>query len=230
MYKKQTKEEKMALARVREYNKKTKLMPGKGRAGGSLKRFPSTVLPTVDVLQGLLPPKNIRKPTLDPSCLMASGPIKLGNLMNLPYFEHSVPAGYPSTVEDPFTRHLDISRYLMMYPSSTYYYKASGYSMVNAGINHGDMLVVDTALKPKHRDIVIAVLNGGFTLKRLFLEGPETRLLSGNPEYPSIVVTKEMDFFVHGVVTTIIRTFNPIPYDNHVKDLSYSHLRGKGQE
>jgi DNA polymerase V len=102
--------------------------------------------------------------------------------------------------------------------------------MVNAGINHGDMLVVDTALQPKHRDIVIAVLDGGFTLKRLYLEGPEIRLLSGNPEYPSIVVTKEMDFFVHGVVTTIIRTFNPLPYDNHVKDLSYSHLRGKSQE
>ena len=114
----------------------------------------------------------------------------------------------------------------MMYPSTTYYYKVSGYSMVDAGINHKDLLVVDTALKPKHRDIVIAVLNGEFTLKRFYLQGSEIKLLSANPEYPSITVTKEMDFFVQGVVTTIIRTFNPLPYDNHFKELSYSHLRG----
>lgn len=208
-----------------EGNTEVKLMPGKGSAGGFQKSFPSTCLPTVDAIPCLLPIKHTGTPKLDPTCLGAFGPFKFGKLMNLPYFEYLVSAGYPSSVDDPFTRHLDISRYLTTYPKTTYYYKVSGYSMVDAGISRGDLLVVDTALKPKHRDIVVAVLNGEFTLKRYCLEGPEVRLLSANPEHPSITVTEEVEFFVQGVVTTVIRTFNPALYDNRFKDLSYSHLR-----
>ena len=96
--------------------------------------------------------------------------------------------------------------------------------MINAGINHKDLLVVDTALKPKHRDVVIAVLNGEFKLNRLSLDDLQIKLLSANPDYPAITITNDMDFFVQGVVTTVIRTFNPLPYDNHFKDMSYPHI------
>ncbi len=216
----------MSYPGIRQGNNEIKFISGKGRGENSLKRFSSNGLPAIDMVRNFLPSKNIRKFRLDSSCLMAFGSFKHGKLMNLPYFEHSVSAGYPVNTEDPFTRHLDISKYLTIYPQTTYYYKASGYSMVDAGINHGDFLVVDTALKPKHRDVIIAVLNGEFTLKRFYLEGSKIKLLSANSEYPSITITKEMDFFVQGVVTTIIRTFNPVPYDNNFKDLSYAHLRG----
>jgi|GEM_PF-73556 len=216
----------MSYLGVQQDNKEVKYIPGKGRREGSLKSFSSNGLPNIDALRGYLPSKSTKKPMLDSSNLRAFGLLKSGNLMNLPYFEHSVSAGYPTNTEDPFTRHLDIGRYLMMYPKTTYYYKVTGYSMVDAGINNGDLLVVDTTLKPKHRDVVIAVLNGEFTLKRFYLEGLEIKLLSANPECPSITITEEMEFFVQGVVTTVIRTFNPTPYDNHFKDLSYSHLRG----
>jgi DNA polymerase V len=142
----------------------------------------------------------------------------------LPYFEFPVSAGHPSSVDDPFKRHLDLGSYLISHPKNTYYFKASGYSMLKAGINHNDLLVVDTALKPKHRDIVIAVLNGEVLLKRFYLEGSQIKLLSANPDYPAITITKEVEFFVKGVVTTVIRTFNPLPYDNHFKDITYSHF------
>jgi DNA polymerase V len=98
----------------------------------------------------------------------------------------------------------------MKHPKTTYYFKVMGYSMVDAGINHKDLLVVDTALHPKHRDIIIAVLNGEFMVKRFCLEGFQVKLLPANPDYPEVTVTKEMNFFVHGVVTTVIRTFNPL--------------------
>jgi DNA polymerase V len=82
--------------------------------------------------------------------------------------------------------------------------------MVHAGINSEDLLVVDMALQPKHGDVVIAVLEDEFIVRRFSLEGPEIKLVSGNPDYPPVVVTKEIDFFVQGVVTTVIRTFNPL--------------------
>jgi DNA polymerase V len=198
MYRIQKKEKRMSYPGLRQDNNEIKSIPHRNRNRGFLKSLPSNGLPTADALRDFLPTKNLRKPNLDSSCLRAFGSLKFGKLMDLPYFEHSVSAGYPTNTEDPFTRHLDISRYLMTYPRTTYYYKASGYSMVDAGINHGDLLVVDTDLKPKHRDIVIAVLNGEFTVKRFYSKSSEIKLLSANPEHPSITVTKEMDFFVQG--------------------------------
>lgn len=159
---------------------------------------------------------------LDKSCLLAFGPCKF-NKLYVPYFDIFVPAGYPSNLEDPYKRHLDLGRYLTRSPLSSYYFKVTGYSMINAGIHHNDLLVVDTALKPKHRDIVIAVLNGEFTLKRLCLEESRIILLSANPDFPAITITKEMSYFVQGVVTTVIRTFNPLPYDSHFKDSDYKY-------
>lgn len=225
MYTNQKKEERVSYLDVQQDNKEVKSIPGKGRREGSLKSFSSNGLPNIDALRGYLPTKSTRKPMLDSSCLMAFGSIKFGKQVNLPYFEYFVPAGYPTgVIDDPFTRHLDLSKYLIRNPKSVYYFKASGYSMVNAGINHKDLLVVDTALKPKHRDVIIAVLNGEFKLKRFYLEDSKIKLLSANPDYPPITITKEMNFFVQGVVTTVIRTFNPLPYDNHFKDINYLHL------
>lgn len=153
------------------------------------------------------------------SSLKQFGQIKIIGL-SLPFFINFVSAGYPSEVDDPFKRHLDLSKYLIRHPKSTYYFKVFGYEMVKAGINPHDLLVVDTALQPKHRDIVIAVLNGQLRLRRLHIDGDEVKLLSANPEFPAITITKDLSFFIQGVITTVIRTFNPLPYDNHFKDIS----------
>ncbi|MGV8948306.1 MAG: LexA family protein [Candidatus Paracaedibacter sp.] len=213
----------MSYLKTHEENDANKLIAANDRRTDSLKNFYSTCLPSSDALRNFLLLKSKGRYQFHSGSLMEVGLLKF-NKLSLPYFEHKVPAGYPSGMEDPFTRHLDLSKYLMMHPKSTYYFKVAGYSMINAGINHKDLLVVDTALKPRHRDVVIAVLNGEFKLNRLYLEGLEIKLLSANPEYPAITITKDMVFFVQGVVTTVIRTFNPLPYDNHFKDVTYPHI------
>lgn len=164
-----------------------------------------------------------QKYKLDPTCLKEFGSIRIIGL-SIPFFINFVSAGYPTEVDDPFQRHLDLSKYLIRHPKSTYYFKVVGYSMAKAGINHNDLLVVDTALEPRHRDIVIAVLNGELILRRFHKDGSQIVLSAANPEFPAILITKEMSFFVQGVVTTVIRTFNPLPYDNHFKDISYPHI------
>lgn len=213
----------MSYLKTHEKNNATKSIEINDRGADTSRNFYSTCLPSSDALRSSLLVKNKRRYNLHSGSLMEVGLLKFTKL-SLPYFEHKVSAGYPSGVEDPFTRHLDLGKYLIRHPNTTYYFKAAGYSMINAGINHKDLLVVDTALKPKHRDVVIAVLNGEFKLNRLSLAGPQIKLLSANPDYPAITITNDMDFFVQGVVTTVIRTFNPLPYDNHFKDISYPHI------
>jgi DNA polymerase V len=194
-----------------------------GKGGLSSQEVPSRCLPNLDILQKLRSSPNRGNQTFRARGSSFFDPIKCSK-PKVPYFEHAVSAGYPSPADDPFLRHLDISKYLIKHPKSVYYFKVTGYSMVNAGINHKDLLVVDISLKPKHRDIVIAIVSGEFKLKRLFIEEGKTILLSANPEYGPIKITKEMNFFVQGVVTTVIRTLNPLPYDNHFRDLTYPQL------
>jgi DNA polymerase V len=215
MHTNQKGEERMSYQGAHQGNNVIKLTPDNSREGE-----PLTYPPNYDVIPGFLPAEDLRKPRRDSTCLTEFGSLKLDKLMNLPYFEHSVSAGYPSSVNDPFAKHLDISRYVTKCSDTAYYFKATGDSMINAGINDNDLLIVDTALMPKHRDVIIADLNGEYKLCRYFLEGPEMKLLFANPDYPPIKIIKEMDFSVHGIVTTIIRAFNPSPYDNHVKDTS----------
>jgi DNA polymerase V len=183
--------------------------PARHETSPELRSFPSPCLPDTDEVDIFRPAKKKEKLKGDGTCL-AFGSLNFTKL-DLPYFAYAVSAGYPSWVDDPFKRHLDLSCYLIRHPKTTYYFKVDGYSMVNAGINPKDLLVVDTALQPKHKDIIIAVINGEFSVKRFCLEGAEIKLLSENPDYPAVTVTKEMNFFVHGVVTTVIRTFNPLP-------------------
>lgn len=213
----------MHISPLYENNDRQETIPNEGWDRQCFTKFSSTYLPQLHARRRFVPPKNTTKPKLDTTCLKALGSFKFGKL-KIPYFEYNVPAGSPCRVDDPFMRHLDLSRYLIRDPKTSYYFKVSGYSMINAGINHKDLLVVDTAIKPKHRDIVIVVLNGEFKLKRLYLEDFKIKLLTANPDYPPITVTSEMDFFIQGVVTTVIRTFNPLPYDNHFKDLDYKYI------
>ena len=78
--------------------------------------------------------------------------------------------------------------------------------MINAGIYDQDVLIVDRSLSPKQSDIVIAVLDGELTVKRLHLEKESVTLLPENPDYPSIPITKSMSFTIWGVVTTVIHS------------------------
>ena len=127
--------------------------------------------------------------------------------MELPIFSSRVAAGRPFPVDSDVDSYLDLNTHLISKPASTFFLKVSGDSMVLAGINDGDILVVDRSLEAKNDSIVIAVLNGELTVKRLNIEQGKCYLKPENDTYEPIEVTDEMDFCIWGVVTSVIHQF-----------------------
>lgn len=122
----------------------------------------------------------------------------------LPFYQHSVSAGFPSPAENDKEERLDLNELLIKHPTATFFLRVSGSSMIKAGIHHHDILVVDRSLEPTHGKIVIASLNGELTVKRLCCVGKKVSLVAENEAYPPIDITEEMDFRIWGVVTNVI--------------------------
>lgn len=124
----------------------------------------------------------------------------------LPLFQHAVSAGFPSPAEDECQEKLDLNELLIRHPSATFFLRVSGNSMIDAGIHHNDILIVDRSIEPKHGKIVIASLNGELTVKRLIHDGGKVWLYAENREYDPIDITEEIDFRIWGVVTAVIHS------------------------
>ncbi|TYB31489.1 MAG: translesion error-prone DNA polymerase V autoproteolytic subunit [Candidatus Mcinerneyibacterium aminivorans] len=127
-----------------------------------------------------------------------------GKKKKLPFFVTSISAGFPSPADDYIDKKLDLNEYLIKNPSSTFYVRVEGDSMIDAGIHSKDILIVDRSLEPKNKKIILAILNGEFTVKRLIKKGKTIALKAENPKYPNIKVKNDMDFQVWGIVTTVI--------------------------
>ena len=112
-----------------------------------------------------------------------------------------VPAGFASPAADHTRKRIDLNEHLIRNGDATHIFKVKGDSMIDAGIYEGDALLIDRSIEPKHGDIVLAVLNNEFTLKRLFRKGGVIKLVPENQRYPTIVVKPEEEFSVWGVVT-----------------------------
>lgn len=121
----------------------------------------------------------------------------------IPMFLDAVAAGFPSPATDYCEGTLDLNQLCIKHPAATYFVRAQGDSMIDAGIFPGDVLVVDRALNARHGDIVIAAFNGELTVKKLTTK-PTLCLHSMNKKYPSIAVPQESDLEIFGVVTTTI--------------------------
>jgi DNA polymerase V len=119
--------------------------------------------------------------------------------------EASVPAGFPSPASDYIERPLDLNAHLISHPSATFFIRARGESMIGAGIFNGDLLVVDRAFKVRNGDIVIAYINGDFTVKRLRMIQNRATLHADNPNYAPISLTDHTDAEIWGVVTYVIK-------------------------
>lgn len=131
---------------------------------------------------------------------LASGDSRL----SIPEFLSGISAGFPSPADDYVDKHLDLNEYLIRHPAATFYVRVTGDSMINAGIQSGDLLVVDRALEPAHNRIVLAVVMGEFTVKRLVKRDGAVFLVPENPAYEEIEIMPDMDFEVWGVVTNVI--------------------------
>ncbi len=121
-----------------------------------------------------------------------------------PLFMVSVSAGLPAPAEDYIEGRLDLNRHLIKHPAATFFVRVAGDSMIDAGIHPGDILVVDRAREPQDGSVVIAVVDGELTVKRIKRRGAQILLVPDNPTYQSLEIRADMEFEVWGVVTSVI--------------------------
>jgi DNA polymerase V len=129
----------------------------------------------------------------------------INNNTTAPYFSTGVAAGFPSPGEDYVEKNLDLNEYLINRPAATFFVRVIGDSMVGAGIHDNDLLVVDKSLEARDGSIVIAIVAGEFTVKRLKIKAGNISLLPENPAYDAIKILPEMEFEIWGVVSSVIR-------------------------
>lgn len=125
----------------------------------------------------------------------------------LPLFTSKVAAGFPASADDHVDKRMNPSEYLVSNDDDTFFVRVRGDSMIDAGIFEGDVLVVDRARVPQIGDIVLAVLDGEFTVKTLGKSKQHARLIPANRHYPVIEVKAEQAFEIWGVVTGSMRKF-----------------------
>jgi DNA polymerase V len=133
-------------------------------------------------------------------------PAEVLSQIPLDVYAAKVSAGFPSPSNDYLEGKLDLNEHLIKNPPATFFVSVSGDSMIGAGIHPEDILVVDRSISPTSGKIVIAVVDGDLTVKRLLLGGGGNNvfLMAENPSYPPITITEEMSFQVWGVVTYVI--------------------------
>ena len=123
----------------------------------------------------------------------------------IPLFGSTVAAGFPSPADDYLERDLDLNDFFIKHETATFYVRVSGDSMENAGIRHNDVLVVDKSLEARDGSIVVAVIDGQLTVKRLRRRNGEVQLMPENPLYQPISISNDQEFLIWGVVTGIAR-------------------------
>jgi DNA polymerase V len=140
-------------------------------------------------------------PDLSAPVLLSDKPLQALMLKN------RVCAGFPSPAEDLGAQRIDLTQVLITHPQATYLLRASGLSMTEDGIFDNDILVVNRAVKPRHNHIVVAVVDGDFTVKRLYQRQGRIKLKAANPTFPDIIPKDGQTIQIWGVVTASIKQF-----------------------
>ena len=128
--------------------------------------------------------------------------------LSLQYADGGIFCGFPSPAQDYMDRSLNLNKDIIKHPSATFYAKALGSSMIDAGIDEGDILVIDRALEPSDGDIVVAYVNGEFTVKYLDISNKDkgiVKLIPANPRYDEIEMHDGDQLVIWGVVSYIIK-------------------------
>jgi DNA polymerase V len=132
-------------------------------------------------------------------------PVSIETKLNRPFIDQGISAGFPSPAQDFIDLSIDLNKELIKHPSSTFFGRVKGNSMIDAGINNGDLLIVDKSLDPTDGKIAVCFIDGEFTVKRLKVEKDFCWLLPENESYKPIRVTAENDFIVWGIVVYVIK-------------------------
>lgn len=123
-----------------------------------------------------------------------------------PLFVTPVPAGFPSPADDYLENQLDLNKHLIKHPAATFFVRVTGDSMIGAGIHSGDILIVDRSLDPEENKVVVVILDGEFTVKRLKKRKGKLLLVSENDAYQPISIEDEAEFEIWGIVTTVLHS------------------------
>ncbi len=125
--------------------------------------------------------------------------------IELPISQQGISAGFPSPADDPMELKLDLNRELIRNPASTFFARVSGVSMIDDGVNDGDLLLIDKSVEPYDGCLAVCYIDGEFTLKRFRDKGDHALLIPANKDYKPIKVTADNDFMVWGVVRYLIK-------------------------
>lgn len=127
--------------------------------------------------------------------------------MHIPLASEKVAAGFPSPAQDYVDKTLDMNEHLIQNEAATFIVKVASLSMRDAGIDIDDELVVDRSIEAKHEDIVIALIDNEFTVKRLMIEADSRWLKAENPEFSDIHLQDGQEMIIWGVVTYVLKPF-----------------------
>jgi DNA polymerase V len=127
------------------------------------------------------------------------------SLASIPLYASAVPAGFPSPADDYVDRALDLNEYLVQDEPATFMVRVKGDSMIGAHIQPDDVLIIDRGLSAQHGDIVVAEVDGQFTVKELHMRGDRVALVARNRAYPPIILGDEQELVIFGVVTGVVR-------------------------
>jgi len=131
-------------------------------------------------------------------------PFEKRTILPLPLVSANVEAGFPSPADDHLERSIDLNEELVRNPAATFYVRVKGESMRDAGIHPGDLLMIDRSITPADRQIVIAMIDGEFTVKRFRKRNGKITLEAENPAFQPIEVDEDQELIIWGVVTYII--------------------------
>lgn len=132
--------------------------------------------------------------------------LSAGTTCPIPLFSAPVEAGFPSPADDYVDCEIDLNEHLIKNPPATFMVRVRGNSMIDAGIQSGDLLIIDKSLEAKDGDIVIAAVDGQFTCKRFRNTGSTLRLVAENPKQPPIAIGPDTNVEIWGIVIHVIHT------------------------
>ncbi len=121
------------------------------------------------------------------------------------FVDVGISAGFPSPADDFKQQRISLDKELIKNKEATFFARVSGQSMVGAGLDDNDLLVVDKSLEPEHNKIAVCFIDGEFTVKRLKVEADGIWLQPENPDYEPIKVIEENNFVIWGIVTSVIK-------------------------
>ncbi|MDB2632792.1 translesion error-prone DNA polymerase V autoproteolytic subunit [Flavobacteriaceae bacterium] len=130
---------------------------------------------------------------------------KTSNINGAIFIDTGISAGFPSPADDFKETRISLDEELITNKEATFFAKVNGQSMIGAGLDDNDLLVIDRSLEPENNKIAVCFLDGEFTVKRLKVKNDEVWLQPENPNYPIIKITEENDFVIWGIVTSVIK-------------------------